>query len=421
MKYSRTQLGSNIAFSSVIDEKFKTSYLTVRLITKLSPELSAQNAMGMGVLSSSNSEYRTLAEINEKLSSLYGASLTTFASKRGDVQILGLSSSWITNRYAIDGENIEGDMLSVIEKCLFSPNAENGEFNAESFRITKKEILDRIDAELNNKRGYALARALQVAFKGEPAENSCYGTKEEAEKVTAKSAYSAYRKLLENAQAEIYYVAPQENPEIPEMIKRGFSEVQRNSGSVQFRSVSKAKDSIATESDEFDVRQCKMVMTFKTTSDDIFATKILSTIFGETPFSKLFLNVREKMSLCYYCACRSLSYKGALMVDCGVERENIEKAKNEILNQLDEIRKGNISDEELSNAVLYLDNGLSQVGDTPSSYASWYFERFCDGNIRTPQEILDEYRKVTKERITEASKALTLDSMYIMYNKEDKE
>jgi predicted Zn-dependent peptidase len=108
------------------------------------------------------------------------------------------------------------------------------------------------------------------------------------------------------------------------------------------------------------------------------------------------------------------------MVDSGVERENIEKAKAEILHQLDEIRNGNITDEEIESALLSLDNAHTQVGDTPSSYDSWYFERFCNGKILAPEELMKEYRLVTKERIVEAANSLTLDSVYLMLDKEDK-
>ena len=161
-----------------------------------------------------------------------------------------------------------------------------------------------------------------------------------------------------------------------------------------------------------------MVLVFKTESDDCHAIRLLSTIFGETPVSKLFMNVREKMSLCYYCASRVLFAKGSLSVDCGVERDNIEKAEKEILHQLDEIRSGNFSDEELSSALMSIDNTLTAVGDTPSSYSSWYFERFCENNIVTPEQQFEAYKAVTRERIINAAKSLTLDTVYLMLNKE---
>ncbi len=419
MRYNRTEIPGNIGFSSIIDEKFKTGSLTVRFITGLSGECAAANALGIGALSSSSADYPTIAALNEKLSSLYGAGLSTFARKRGDIQILGMNASWLSKKYAIDGEDIDSEMLSIIRGCIFSPNAADGEFEAESYGITQKDLLDRIDAELNNKRGYAISRASEIAFRGEPAEFSCYGTRETAEAVSAADAFSAYRRLLRSAQIEICYIAPEEDTAVLEMFRRGFAAIDRQASGFNFRTPSPAKSEPVTESDTFDVRQCKMVMTFKSSSDDFFALKLLSTIFGETPVSKLFMNVREKMSLCYYCASRFVSSKSTLMVDSGVERKNIEKARTEILNQLDEIKNGNISDNEIASALLSLDNALTQVGDTQSSYDSWYFERFCDGAVRTPAEQFADYKNVTKARIVQAANSLSLDSVYLMLDKEE--
>lgn len=419
MKYNRTELAGNIGFSSVIDGKFKTSSLSVRFITRLSGEKAADYAVGAGTLTASSSDFKTYAELNKKLSSLYGATLSSSAKKRGDLQILSVSSSWISGRYAIDGEDIDAEMLDIICGCVFSPNAEEGKFDKESFDITKKDLLDKIEAEINNKRGYAISKASELAYKGEPAENSCYGTKETAVKVTEESAYRAYKEMLKTAQIEIFYIAPEENNAVEERFRREFSRIERDLTKNDFTSISPLKSNPVTESEELPVSQCKMVMTFKSDSEDKYALKLLSTVFGETPVSKLFMNVREKLSLCYYCASRFVSSKGAVMVDSGVERDNLDKAKDEILRQLDEIRNGSISDEELSNALLSLENALAGVGDTPSSYIVWYFERFCEGSIVTPQEQLELYKAVTKERIVKAAQTVKLDSVYIMLNKED--
>ncbi len=418
MKYNRTELDGNIGFTSVIDEKFKTACLTVRFITKLSENTAAANLTGTDVITYSNSKLKTFSELNEKLSSLYGASLSSFSGKRGDVQILGISSAWLMNRYAIDGEDIEGEMLSIVRDSIFSPNAENGKFDEDSFKITKNELLDRIEAEINNKRGYAISQATKTAFKGESAEYSSYGTKESAETVTSEKAYSAYMNLLKTAPVEIHYVAPEENPAVLEMFLENFAKIERVPESTILKNHSSLKNEVITESDEFDVRQCKMVMTFKTDSDDNYSLKMLNTIWGETPVSKLFMNVREKLSLCYYCASRVIQSKGTVMVDVGVERKNIEKAKNEILRQLDEIKNGNITDKEIESANRSIDNGLTSVGDTPSSYSAWYFECFCDGEILTPQEKFEKYSSVTKEDIVRSANSLNLDSIYIMYDKE---
>ncbi len=422
MKYQRTELAENIGYTSVIDSKFKTNSLVIRFITRLNKENAGENAAGIGMITSANSQFKTCIEFNKKLSSLYGAYLSSSVNKRGDLQILSINVSWLDNRFAFDGEDITAEILDFICCCLFSPDAENDKFSEDVFEIIKKDIIDQIDTEINDKRRYALIRAAGIAFRNEPAENTSYGVIENAKSITSESAYKAYRNFLENAQIEITCVSSAELPEVENHLKNSFTALNNNHRQTcVFRSPSPAKKEIERVSEEFNVNQSKMVMTFKTSSDDKYALKIMSMIFGETPVSKLFMNVREKMSLCYYCASRTNFSKGALTVDSGVEKHNIDKAENEILHQLDEIKNGCFSDEEINNAMAALSNALSSIGDTASSYSSWYFERFCDGEFLTPQQQLQEYQKVNRERIIQAAKSLTLDSVYLMLSKEAQE
>lgn len=420
MKYNRTELGNGIGFSEIIDEKFKTSSLTIRFITPLDRSSASDNDFAVGLIAMTNKKYKTLAELSRKRYSLYGAGLSGNAGKRGDLQILNFQSTWLNNRYAIDGEDIRSEMLDIVRCCLFEPNVENGAFDAESFNIARKEQLDSIDAEINNKRGYAIQRATELAFENEPAALNSYGTKETAEAVTSESAYKAYLELLRTARVEIYYVSAEADPYVSNMLSENFAKIDREPVEIVYNSKSPIRSAPKDMTETFDVRQCKMVMNFKTDSDDFEALKMINLIFGATPVSKLFANVREKMSLCYYCASRFNSPKNAIMVDCGIERANIEKTKNAIIAQLDEIRNGNISDDELQSALLTFDSVLTQVGDTPSSYKDWFFERGCDGKIVSPEEYLMAFKNVTKDRMINAAKSIVLDSVYVMLDKEEK-
>ncbi|MBO4523871.1 MAG: insulinase family protein [Ruminococcus sp.] len=418
MTYNRTDLGSGIGFTSIIDSKFKTCSIAVYFLTELSVETAALNNLATSILTVSNSKYRTYSALSEKLSELYGAGLSSSTRKKGDAQTLCIKASWLDNKYAIDGEDISGEMKELLKDCLFAPNAENGAFDEESFRIVQKDLLDNISSELNDKRTYALMQSAKTAYRGEPAATSSYGVREAALAAEPTDTYRAYNELLRNAQIEIYYVSPEKDDSFAEMFRESFKAIKREPQTVVFRNHSPLKPEIETVSEEFDVNQCKAVLAFKTDSDDKYALKMLSIIYGEMPFSKLFLNVREKLSLCYYCTSSSVSVKGSFFVDIGVERANIEKAKAEILAQLEEIKNGNITDEELTSSIMALDNAVLQIGDTPSSYVGWYFDCFCDKDFITPEEHFKRFTEVTKERIIQAARSLHPDSIYLMLSKE---
>lgn len=421
MIYKRSELGSNIGFTSVIDPKFKTCSLAVYFLTELSQKTAAANNLGMNILTISSSRYKTYASLCEKLSELYGAGLGSIARKKGDAQVLGLKASWLDNKYAIDGEDISGEMRRLIHGCLFEPNVSGDGFDEDSFAIAKKDLIDRINSELNQKRSYAVSQAAKTAFRGEPAECTGYGSREAALSASPADAFSAYKELLRTAHIEIYYVSPAEDDSFAEMFRESFGSIDRSPEAVNIRNHSPLKAEPEKVTEEFDVNQCKMVLAFKTSSDDKYALKMLSILYGETPFSKLFLNVREKLSLCYYCTSQSVSAKGAFFVDSGVERCNIDKTQQEILAQLEEIKKGSITDKEIESSIMALDNAVLQIGDTPSSYISWFFDCFCDGKLITPEEHFREFRNVTKERIVQAAASLKLDTIYLMLDKEAQE
>ena len=365
-------------------------------------------------MGSSNSRYKNISEITAKLNSLYGANINVDIVKQGDFQKLCIGVTSIHNRYALEGEDISGEVLRILLDCVFSPNAQNGEFDSEPFEFRKKDLLDSIEAEINNKRGYAVRQAQKFTFKGENSENSSYGNKDKAKSVTSAQAYEAYQKLLSDAQIEIYFVGPEENQDIEEKISKAFSSIKRNSVKNKFVNFSPVKEEVFRYEEKLDVNQCKMVMAFKSHNKDTYAMKLMNTIFGGTPFSKLFLNVREKLSLCYYCAAGYNQLKGTVFVDCGIEEENIIKTENEILNQLEEIKKGNFSEEDVNNSILSIINSLKGVGDTPLSYINWYYGCFINDEVISPAESIEKYKAVTREQIIAAAESLELDTVYVM-------
>lgn len=421
MNYKRISLGDNIGFSTIIDEKFNTCSVSVKLITELSPETAAAKYLAADILSISNSNIPTLAEMNERLSALYGASVGSSCSSRGDLQPVSFSASWLHDRFAINGESITAEMLEIIRDCLFSPNVIDGAFEEEAFRIAKNDLLDTIDGQINDKRSYAISQLHKKAFEGEPAGYPETGTREDAENVTADGAYQVYKELMETAQVEIFYVAPEENGDVAEMFRNAFAGIERCSWQYKFRAPSPLKPETAVAEETLDVRQSKFALALKSSSDDIFALKLLSVILGGTPSSKFFVNVREKQSLCYYCACRYSETKNYLLIDCGVERDKIQAAYDEICRQTDEVKQGNITDEEIGAALLSLENAYLAVQDTPSGCISWYFDVFCSGEIITPEEYFRKMAGVTRERLIDAAKSLTIDTIYKMLSKEETE
>lgn len=420
--YHRIPLSESIGFTEILDSKFKTNALKIQFIQPLTSETASACALAGDLVTSSSKAYPTNAAMNQKLHLLYGAELSCAVSKQGDLQVITLRASAIADRYALDGEKVFNELVKILLDCLFAPNAENNAFDETEFHIKQNNLLDCIDAEINEKRKYALQQTYKTAYAEEPAAHSCYGTRKEAAALTPSAVYDAFQRLLQQAKIEIFFVGPETQPDLPGKFKDAFAAIpNRNVPSFPFLAPSSAKPKPVTVREALPVNQCKLVMAWKTDCKNRYAVKLMVVLLGGTPSSKLFANVREKMSLCYYCAANYNEAKQTMFVDCGIETENIETTRNAIQQQLDAICSGDILDEEIQNAMMSIHNTMRGVGDTTSSYITWYFGQFCRGTQLTPTQEEEQYRKVTKEEIIAAAKSMQLDTIYIMECKEQED
>lgn len=356
------ELYPGVRFHAVSDERFKTNQVEIHLVTALREESAAKNALIPSLLRKGYDKYRDFTRFNKYLNLLYGASVEYEVEKFGDMQILSLSILSIDDRFALGKENITEQISTVLFQMLLHPVTENGMFLPAEVEVEKQSLIDEIEAEINDKRMFALRRTTQLLCGGEPYGLSEYGTVEQVKALDAKQVTRAYHELLSTAQMEILFVGSGDSESCKRIAKEQLRVLSR--GKNDLREVKTEIHSPLAEPveqvDRMEVSQSKMVLGFSTgipcDSEQLYALRLMVVVLGGTPMSKLFANVREKLSLCYYCAARMDRTKGIVKIDSGVENENIEKAKTEILRQIEEMQNGNITEEELNYAKLSMIN-----------------------------------------------------------------
>lgn len=414
ISFKREKIAEGIHYSFIRNENLKTNGMVINLISPLTEESVSENAAAAYVLPESSSEYKTLTEMSSKLESLYGARLGGCTTILGDNQMISLMGSCINDRFAFDKENVTEELARVMLGCLLSPNLEGEAFSKADFELKKQELLNNIDADINEKRSYALMRAWKIICKGEPAAIPAKGERASAERITNASAYARYKELLKAAQIEVFFVGADEPEKVKDMLCGGLLKIERDYKGDVTSSLSPVKEKPQEVTEELDVVQSKMVIAFKSDYKNRDAINLMNAVFGATPFSKLFLNVREKLSLCYYCASRYNTVKGVITVDSGVEEANIEKAKEEILRQLENMKNGDFDEKDINEARLSLINSIRGVNDSAAGLVSWYNNGISEGNIRSPEDDIAALEKVTKEDIIEAARSFKLDTVYVL-------
>lgn len=417
---NRKEIAKGVYFNSIKDSRFKTMKITANLIVPLTKDDASANALLCGVLSHSCKKYPDFTELSRKLSSLYGADLGTSVKKIGDNQVLRISASGLDDRYAFEGDSVAQELSSLLCNVIFEPNLIDNEFPKTDVEQEKRQLLDVIDSEFNDKRIYANSQLVKNMCAGEVFGIKRYGTAEKINECSPQSLYNTWKKLLNTAKFEIMYVGESSPSKAEEVFANAFSGIERQPQSANTEIIRKAEKSKHI-SEEMELSQSKLVMGFRagTAIPDaaVNATRLMCAILGGTASSKLFCNVREKQSLCYYCSSSYDRIKGIITVDSGVEGDNIEKAEQGILNEIEEMKKGNITDFEMEATKMAIVNSFYSTNDTVGGIEAWYINQLFDDKFRSVEEMSDEINAVTKEQVVAAAQKITLDTVYVLKNK----
>ena len=406
-------IAEGVRIIDLTDKKFKTFRIAFKMLVPLEKTTASDNAMVISMVNRVTKEYQDYTELSRKLASLYGAGLYSDVGKMGDNQVLSIALSGISGRYAFGGEKMEKELLSILLSALFDPlTDERGLFPSESFIQEKRQILESIDADVNDKKIFAMDRCFEELFVKEKAGISKYGKYEDVENVKEDDLLNVHKNILKKARFEIFVSGDCDFKFVENTVKEYFN-FERAPYKLTNETIP-AKEKVKYAEDKQKLTQSKLVMGFKSECEDNTAFKLMAVILGASPTSKLFVNVREKMSLCYYCSARAATLKKAMIIESGVENKNLNKAKDAILNELDEIKKGNVTEEELTNAKLALYNGLNSVEDSLYSKEVFYQNQIFDSVVLTPEEQIEKIRNTTLKDVIKAAESTKLDTVYTL-------
>lgn len=412
------EIAKGVNFNSVVDERFKTNRISINFITMLDAEKATINAIVPNILKKGHKESPNFTSFNQELENLYGAFVAGYVQKVGDYQVLSLAVTSIDDKFSLENENITKSVSEILCKMALQPILENDVFVAKEIALEKTSLIDMIESEVNEKRVYAINNLIKLMCEGEPFGVPKYGYVEKVEAITPETAKQAYDKLVKNAKIEIMFTGCGDENSAIDVFKNAFSTVAREYETLPKISIHNKLMGNKEKEDKLAVSQSKMVLGFANnlSADDtmVTANKLMIALFGGTPSSKLFVNVREKLSLCYYCAARYDRFKGIMMVDCGVENQNIQKAREEILRQLDCIKNGEITDDEINSATLSLKNALNSVYDSDSAIENWYIGQVLSGTNISPIMEAEKLANIKKTDIIDSANKFTLDAVYVL-------
>ena len=394
------------------NERFNTTLISVNFYLPLTKRGIAEYSLLSGVMASSCAAFPRFSDLNLRQKELYSASVGAISDKINDTQLVKFFATYLNNDVVL--EDLETEAHKLLLEIIFNPLLENGAFKESEVAREKRLILEKIKSLINEKRGYSIEKATSEMFKGSAYATNKLGDKDDLEKLTANELYDAYLYMLKNAYIRIQVTAKEYNGKFDEAFLKAIAPFREEKDYSLPVNTAKKHTVVNEICEKAPIAQAKLCLGF--TSEEPIksaAINLFSDILGGGPYSLLFSNVREKLSLCYYCAARNKKNKGFLMVDSGVEECNILKAKEQILVELKKIQDGEFDEELIASSKRSILESLKSNNDHDMVLDTWYSLRRND-ELNSPEEFSEKIKAVTKQEIIDVARKFKLDTVFTL-------
>lgn len=380
------------------DSRFKQSCLSIQLLRPLCREEAAMNALIPAVLLRGTRTAPDLRAITLRLDDLYGASVGALVRRVGDVQTTGFYCNFIAERYTLGQEALLEPMVDFVGQLLFQPVLEKGVFRKDYVQSEKKNLISTLQTQLNDKRAYAGNRLFEIMCKDDPFGVPRLGRVADAKNITPKKLFEHYRKILSESPVHLFYVGSEDPQRVADLLRPLFAGIDRAlSAPLQQTPFRPCAGEEITET--MQVTQGKLALGYytpiTTRSEDFAAMQVCNMVLGGGMTSKLFMNIREKQSLCYDISSGYYGSKGILTVSAGIDWEKEAFVREQIEAQLDACRQQNITQDELDAAKSALCSSLAGTHDSPGAIEGYYASGALSGFPLTPDQYARRVREVT--------------------------
>ncbi|WP_245805846.1 EF-P 5-aminopentanol modification-associated protein YfmF [Bacillus alkalicellulosilyticus] len=418
----KTTTANGVAVHVVETNKYKTNTIVLMLKAPLEKDTVTKRAILPHILQSGTKTYPSRQQIRNFLDELYGATLSADVQKKGENHIISFRLEVANEKFIQDETPLFEQSIKMLSEIVLQPHTEGGTFPQSVFTNEKRSLKQRIQAVYDDKMRYANMRITEEMCKDEPFGISVYGEEEEVDGLTAEQIYSYYQELLTQDVIDLYVIGDVKEKDVQETVAKYFTLPQADRKREVNQPVQKEKVKEQTVLEEQDVKQGKLHIGYRTNTTfadkDYFALQVCNGLFGGFSHSKLFMNVREKESLAYYAASRYESHKGILMVMSGIEFSNFDKAVTIIKEQLEQMQKGEFTDQEIEQTKAMVKNQILETVDVPRALVEFLYHNVVSGYSRSVSDWLSEIDKVTKEDIIASAKKIELDTIYFLKGKE---
>lgn len=425
MTFNRNEIMPGVWLTCITTDKFKSGCLSINMITQLQRETASLNALIPMVLRRGCKSYPDMESFAGRLDDLYGAGISPTVRKIGEIQSVGLIADFVDGGF-VPNKNLFDDVLSLMGEVLLQPAMRKGCFLEEYVESEKEKQLDRLRGRINDKRSYAIQRIIECMCSFEDFAISRLGDEESTENITADSLTQQYYHLLETAPMEVFYVGSCSYKTVRSKLRTMLGDLPR--GELDYDIGTDIRmNSVEPQpryfEDEMAVTQGKLSLGFRLgeimDDPDYAALYVMNALYGGAVTSKLFMNVREKLSLCYYASSMVDVNKGIMLVYSGIDFDKYEVAYDEILAQLEAVKNGDFTDDDLDYARQAVAAELRTYMDSERDLEHYWLPRNLRGEEYDPMELSALVDTVSREDVIYAARGIVLDAVYFLKGSEE--
>ena len=420
MKCKMVEVKKGIKVHLIQTDKFKTNLIAVFLTTKIDRNSVTKNALISTVLRRGSRNMPTQEDISMQMEDMYGASFDCGLDKTGDNQVLKFYIEVVNDNFLPkSNENLLNDAIKKLLEIVFNPYVENGGFKKEYINPEKSNIQKIIEGKIDNKSKYAMDRCTEEMYKGQPFGLYKFGYIEDLKSLDSKNLYEYYKELINKCKIDIF-VSGSVNEEVENIIKENEnlqSLIERNPEYVESAIIGKqpVEEKIVTESME--VTQGKLIVGLDVNlekEDSKYDALIYNSLLGGSANSKLFQNVREKAHLAYVASSSYLRNKSNIFINCGIEISNYEKALELIRKQIEDMKNGNFTDEEIENSKKGIIAAIKTIDDEQDTELTYYFGQELSKETVSAEEYKKKVEEVKREDIIDVANRVTINTIYFL-------
>lgn len=413
--------GLNLHF--IHNKKYKTINIVVKLKASLERDTITKRALLPYILQQGTLNYPGKKELQRKLDDLYGAVLSVDGSKKGEQHIISFRLEVPNEKFIPDESKIVEESISLLSELLFKPNAENDAFNQKVVKREKDTLKQKIHAIKDDKMSYANMRLIDEMCKGEAYALHVHGYQEDLEGITPENLFAYYKKAISEDQLDVYVQGDFDEKALKQQLVARLKREQVNTQAMEVSPPNENNSGELTEVVEKEnIQQAKLHIGYRTNctyhDEAYFSLQVFNGMFGGFPSSKLFINVREKNSLAYYASSRLESQKGLLIVFSGIAPKDYEQARDIMNEQLEAMKKGDFTDEELEETKDLIVNQLRETMDHPQGLVELLYQQVLAGKERTPEQLIKGIKAVNREQVISAAEKVEADTLYLLTSKD---